>query len=115
MLGDIALPGALTSALRHHASASGDIIFMLSDHHHLRLAHNLLLNLRALGLHHHLVIGSSADVCSALQSLSLVATGCAYSSFLAIGHDALIDRGLALYRIDDSHVYHLWWQRWYLC
>ena len=113
MIGDITLPGVLESALQHHASTSRGIIFMLSDHHHLRLAHNLLLNLRSLGLHHHILIGSSVSVCTSLKALSLVHTGCAHSSFLARGRRRDVDQGLKLYKIADDHVYHLWWQRWY--
>lgn len=114
--GDLAAPDALAQALKVRASASGEIIFMLTDEHHLRLAINLLLNLEELRLHHHLVIASSADVCDAIwaraQKIGL-SLGCGHSSFLHRGQSARIDAGLHAYGIQDGHVYHLWWQRWF--
>ena len=41
--GDLDSPGTLRRVLSQRASASGEIIFMLTDEHHLRLALNLLL------------------------------------------------------------------------
>ena len=114
--GDLASPGALASVLARRASAEGEIIFMLTDAHHVRLALNLLLNLDELGLRHHLVIASSPSVCAQLAARAHpigVSLGCGHSSFLRRGEDARIDVGLDAYAIDDQHVYHLWWQRWY--
>ena len=59
---------------------------MLSDQHTVRFALNLLLNLEELGLFHHMVIASSADVCSELQARAEQTTtgttiGCGYSTF----------------------------------
>ena len=113
--GDLAAPGVLARVLALRA-VDREIIFMLSDAHHVRMALNLILNLDALGLHHHVVIASSADVCSSLWRRSRglgLSLACGTSSFLQRGQSAAIDGGLAAYGIGDDHVYHLWWQRWF--
>ena len=114
--GDLFATGALAAALSQRASATREIIFMLTDEHHERLALNLLLNLEELKLHHHLVIAKSAEVCAALwaraERLGL-SLGCGWSSFLHRGTSSALDAGLDAYAIEDSHVYHLWWQRWF--
>ena len=119
-LGDLASAGILLRALASRSSAEGEIIFMLTDERHLRLSLNLLLNLEALGLSHHLVISTSSAACLSLweraRPLNL-SLGCGWSSFLhrnaTTGATAAHDAGLVAYGIEDSHVYHLWWQRWY--
>ena len=114
--GDLAVPGALARALAVRATQSREIIFMLTDDHHVRLALNLLLNLDELKLHHHLIIASRPEVCAATwaraQQIGL-SLGCGHSSFLHRGSSARIDAGLDAYNIEDTHVYHLWWQRWF--
>ena len=114
--GDLAQPNALSRVLEKRATSDGEIIFMLTDEHHIRLALNLLLNLDGLGLHHHLVVASSAEVCKSLWRRARrvnVSLGCGYSSFLQRGTSPSLDAGLAAYGIEDAHVYHLWWQRWF--
>lgn len=114
--GDLAAPGALARVLQLRASADGEIIFMLTDQHHERLALNLLLNLGELGLHHHLTIASSSEVCDSLWRRSRglgLSLGCGRSTFLRRGVSAAWDAGLDAYGLDDDHVYHLWWQRWF--
>ena len=69
--GDLFATGALAAALSQRASATREIIFMLTDEHHERLALNLLLNLEELKLHHHLVIAKSAEVCAAPEKESM--------------------------------------------
>ena len=89
---------------------------MLTDEHHMRLSLNLLLNLEEHKLRHHLVITSSAAVCAALWARAEpigLSLGCGHSSFLHRGTDAAIEAGIAAYSFADTHVYHLWWQRWF--
>ena len=115
--GDLAAPGMLASALKARASPDGEIIFMLTDESHVRLALNLILNLEELRLSHHLVVASTAAACDALWARARqlkLSTGCGTSSFLQRGSStAAHDAGLRAYGIGDSHVYHLWWQRWF--
>ena len=84
----------------------------------MRLVLNLLLNLEDLGLQHHLVVSPSSAACAALSLRAErvgVSVGCGQSSFLQRGTtSAQVDAGLDAYDISDSHVYHLWWQRWFL-
>ena len=105
----MARTGALARALANRA-IDQEIIFMLTDQRHERLALNLLLNLAELGLHHHLTIASSSDVCTSLwrrsQGLDL-SLACGHSTFLRRGQSASTDAGLAAYGIGDAHVYHL--------
>ena len=110
------MPGALARALAVRATPSREIIFMLTDDHHVRLALNLLLNLDELKLHHHLIIASRPRVCATTWARAQqigVSLGCGHSSFLHRGSSARIDAGLDAYAIEDTHVYHLWWQRWF--
>ena len=115
--GDLAAPGMLASALKARASPDGEIIFMLTDESHVRLALNLILNLEELRLSHHLVVASTATACDALWARARqlkLSIGCGTSSFLQRGSStAAHDAGLRAYGIGDSHVYHLWWQRWF--
>jgi hypothetical protein len=117
--GDLSNSSSLAAALAVRASDEGEFIFMLTDAHHMRLALNLLLNLDELGLHHHMVIASSAKVCDALLARARHTAvggslGCGYSSFLHPGWSPRIDAGLEAYGIDDSHPYLLWWQRFFI-
>jgi hypothetical protein len=114
--GDLAASGALARALVRRASASREIIFMLSDKHHMRLALNLLLNLDELSLHHHLTIASTRAVCTAMWARAEpigLSLGCGHSTYLHRGSSDAVDAGLDAYNIGDDHVYHLWWQRWF--
>ena len=77
---------------------------------------NLLLNLDELQLYHHLVIAQSSEACAATWARAKpigVSLGCGHSSFLRRGSSARVDAGLEAYGIEDGHVYHLWWQRWF--
>lgn len=109
--GDFNFPGVFKQALEDR-SAGRDILLIVTDWKHQRWAHNLILNLDALNLRHHLVLAAHADVCSALAYRMQGAIGCGFSSWLRSGYNATIDRGLAAYKINEGHVYHLWWQRW---
>lgn len=115
--GDLASPGALARALSIRATDDHEIIFIIVAEHKVRLVLNLILNLDQLRLHHHLVVAPSSAACSELsaraQRLNL-SVGCGQSSFLRRGVSSQIDAGLAAYDIGDSHVYHTWWQRWFL-
>lgn len=114
--GDLADAETLTRVLARRASATREIIFMLTDEHHVRLALNLLLNLEELHLRHHLVVANSRKACKLLWARARVlglSIGCGTSSFLRRGVSARHDAGLNAYGIEDGHVYHLWWQRWY--
>ena len=109
--GDLANESTLTKALAVRSSVTGEIIFMLTDQHHMRLAINLLLNLNEHSLLHHLVLASSSVVCASLWARAEpinVSLGCGHSSFLQRGSGSRVNGGLDAYSIDDFHVYHLW-------
>ena len=109
---DFEAPGNFSYALRRR-SYDRQIILMLSDQRYLHWAFNALLNLEELGLHHHLLIGSSASVCSDyMLGLPHVARGCGTSSFLRRSASNEVNRSLDRWKIHDEHPYHLWWQRW---
>ena len=120
-LGDLEDPHVLRHALSESAASSGrfrrNVILMVTDFEHQHWAHNLLLNLHSLELHHSLVIASAPRVCSSLHT-RLVATGvrvgghCAHSSYLRGESNESIAVGLHRWQIDKGHVFHLWWQRW---
>ena len=104
-------PGALARVLEERAAADGEVIFMLTDGHHVRLALNLLLNLEEHRLRHHLVIASSPDACESLwwRSRGLgLSVGCGYSSFLGRGRSAAMDAGLDAYALADDHIELRW-------
>lgn len=119
--GDLEDPHVLRHALSESAASSGrfrrNVILMVTDFEHQHWAHNLLLNLHSLELHHSLVIASAPRVCSSLHT-RLVATGvrvgghCAHSSYLREESNASIAVGLHRWQIGKGHVFHLWWQRW---
>ena len=115
--GNLADAKMLARALHCRASLTGEIIFMLADERSSRSALNLLLNLDQLQLRHHLVIASSPAACTVLwrraRWIGNLSLGCGHSTFLQRGSNAAIDAGLAAYGIEDEHVYHLWWQRWF--
>ena len=52
--GDLTEPATLRRMLSFRGSSTHEVIFMLTDIHHVRLALSLLINLDELGLHHHL-------------------------------------------------------------
>jgi hypothetical protein len=120
-LGDLEDPHVLRHALSESAASTGrfsrNVILMVTDFEHQHWAHNLLLNLHSLELHHSLVIASAPRVCSSLHK-RLFATGvrvgghCAHSSYLRETSNASIAAGLHRWQIDKGHVFHLWWQRW---
>ena len=110
--GDLEAPGAFDRALQAR-SAGGEVILTVTDWRHQRWAHNLLLNLEQLDLHHHLVLAAEPLVCHALVMRMAGAVGCGHSSWLRGGANATIDAGLYAYHIQEGHVYHIWWQRWH--
>ena len=108
--GDLEAAGAFEAALAAR-SARREVILALSDGNNLHWAHNLVLNLAALGLHNHLLIASSAAVCSDFAARSALC-GCGHSSYLRRGSSAAVTRGLERWGIAADSPYHLWWQRW---
>ena len=113
--GDLEHPGnlerALGSPLRGGSEAENTIVLLVTDFRNLRMAHNLLLNVRNLGLPRHLVVGRSDQVCIKLTA-RLPSSTCGFSSFLQRGSSADVDRALSAWTISDSSPHHLWWQRW---
>ena len=115
--GDLAAPGALAKALSIRATSDREIIVLIVAENKVRLTLNLLLNLEELGLYHHLVLAPSPAACIELSARAQrlgMSIGCGQSSFLRRGGSSQIDAGLAAYDIADSHIYHTWWQRWFL-
>ena len=127
--GDLEVPGVLERVLARHASyyetgfrnascrRQKDVLFMLTDRHHTKWAHNLLLNLYALHIKHNVVIGSDAAVCDSLgrrlRAFGSPLPGCAHSSYL---RNSSLAASLSRWHIHEEHVFHLWWQRWrYVC
>lgn len=108
---------ALTSCAASNGRFQQDVILMVTDFEHQHWAHNLLLNLHSLDLHHSLVIASAPRVCSSLH-MRLFSTGlrtgghCAHSSYLREASNTSIAAGLHRWQIGEGHVFHLWWQRW---
>ena len=110
--GDLNNPLVLDTALASRATRTREIILTITDLRHRRWAANLLLQLNTRGLTHHLVLAATNDTCIALGRL-VSHLGCGTSSYLQNRkHSMAVDRGLAAYRIDESHPYHLWWARW---
>ena len=120
-LGDLEESAVLRRALdRASASLGGEqreVILMVTDLKNQQWAHNALLNLNRLKLHHSLVVASAPDVCASLHmrmlSSDVHAGGhCAHSSYLRNSSSAVIAAGLGRWGIKEGHPFHLWWQRW---
>ena len=79
---DFEQPGAFDAVLRRCASASGDIILLVSDGRHLRWAHNLLLNLHELNLQQR-QLAYLLDRCNSYATQATLVTGFAFTSFSA--------------------------------
>ncbi|KAL1508393.1 hypothetical protein AB1Y20_004503 [Prymnesium parvum] len=111
VFGDLEAPRVFEQALRQRAAGT-EVILAVTDWKHQRWAHNLLLNLDALQLHHHIVIAAEEEVCHSLSLRMHGELGCGYSSWLRRGVNTTINQGLDAYGIHEGHVYHIWWQRW---
>jgi len=110
LIADLEAAGAFAGVLERCATPAKDIIISVTDVRHVRWARNLLFNLDSFGHRHTLVIGGSTASCSLLASHGdprPLPCACAYSSHLR-SH-----LGLRKWRISQSHVYLLWWQRWH--
>ncbi|KAL3918905.1 MAG: hypothetical protein SGPRY_005827, partial [Prymnesium sp.] len=114
LYGDFEVNGAFAQALRQRSSG-GEIILTVTDWRHQRWAHNLLLNLRALSISHHLILSADPKACEALDARMPREVGCGHSSWLRGASEShpKLARGLKAFGIQANHVYHLWWQRWH--